>query len=478
MNHSNSTTYDRVKDFVESNGLISYHDSILLSLSAGKDSMALLDIMMRLQDDLYFDLSIFHLNHMMRGVESDGDEDFLRNVAQENGLKIFIRRYDFRKKMPVGESFEDFARRVRYDQLSELCREEGFQKIATGHSLDDNCETLLMRIFSGTGIYGLSGIRPRRGNIIRPLLILSSEDIYNYLLAKNIRWREDSSNRDSDYQRNYIRNVLMPRVTERFANARNAINLLSRIAGEHIDFIDTLIEKTYGIVYEERDDEVLIDVTDFIHDENIFKHILIKTIKECYNYYISSGMLQEMYRNLLVERSNSPIYRNKHLSVRKTLRNGRRYILISDCRNHRHDEIADYEYRVAVAADSLKKLFIEEINVAIIINVVDYNFFKKNFGKRNFIFVTLDEDIDYIIIRNRRRGDRITLKSGSKKIKDLMIEKKLDPAAKSRIPLLVMHSRIAAYMPGLTDNSDNRVSADFWVDADSKKILAIYEVGN
>ena len=477
MNHSSSTTYDRVRDFVESNDLIAYHDSILLSLSAGKDSMALLDIMMWLKDDLYFDLSIFHLNHMMRGVESDGDEDFLKNLAQEKGLEIFIRRYDFKSKMPAGESFEDFARRVRYDQLSELCKEKGFQKIATGHSLDDNCETILMRIFSGTGIYGLSGIPPRRGNIIRPLLILSSEDIYHHLLAGNIHWREDSSNKDSGYQRNYIRNILMPRVIERFGNARNAINLLSRVAGDHIDFVNGLIEKTYGSVYEKRDDEVVIDVTDFIHDENIFKHILIKTIKECYNYYISYGMLQEIYRNLLAERSNSPIYRNKHLSVRKIFRNGRRYVLISDCRDHRHDEIADYEYRVTVP-DSLKELFIEEINVTVVIQVVDYDFFKKNFGNRNFIFVTLDRDIDYIIIRNRRRGDRITLERGSKKIKDLMIERKLDPAAKSRIPLLLIHSRIAAFMPGLADKGDNRVSPDFWVDEDAKKILAIYEVGN
>ncbi len=478
MNRSNSTVYERVRGFVETHSLISPHDNILLSLSAGKDSMALLDIMMQLQGYVHFDLGIFHLNHMMRGGESDGDEDFLKGVAQENGLRIFIRRYDFKKNMPVGESFEDFARRVRYDLLFELCMDNGFQKIATGHSLDDNGETVLMRIFSGTGIYGLSGIRPKRGNIIRPLLILSSEDIYRHLIAKNIHWREDSSNKDSDYQRNYVRNILMPKVAERFTNAGNAINLLSRIAGEHVDLIDTLIEKTYGRVYEKQDDGVLIDVNNFIHDESILKHILIKTIKECYNYYISSGMLQEVYKNLLVERSNALLYRNQDLVVRKTLKDGRKYILISDCRNHEHGAIEDYEYRVAVAVDSVKELFIEEIDLGITIDVVDYSFFRKNLGKRNFIFVTLDKDIDYIIIRNRRNGDRIKLEMGSKKIKDLMIEKKLDPSAKSRIPLLVIRSQIAAFMPGLMDTIDNRVSPDFWVNVDSKKILAIYWVGN
>ncbi len=478
MNHSNIPVYERVRDFVEVNGLISLHERVLLSISAGKDSMALLDIMMQLKSSFHFDLGIFHLNHMMRGRESDGDEDFVRVVAQENGLRLFIRRYDFRRNLPAGVSFEDFARRKRYDLLSEICVDNGFQKIATGHSRDDNIETVLMRIFSGTGIYGLSGISPKRGNIIRPLLPLSSEDIYKHLIEKGIRWREDSTNRDSDYRRNYIRNILLPKAAERFLNAGDAIHLLSRIAADHIDLIDALLEKTYGKVYERQDDEILIDTTNFVHDEIVFKHILIKSIKECYNYYISSGMINEIYKNMLVRRSNLLLYRNRNLTVKKTIRDGRSYIVITHSRDEHSDEIGQYEYRVNITENSVKGLFIEELGLDVVIDFVDTSFFKKNLGNRDYIFVTLDKNVDNIFIRNRRNGDRIQLKMGSKKIKDLMIDSKLDSNTKSRIPLLVIRSQIAAFMPGLVDNLDNRVSPDFWVTENSKKILAIYRVGN
>ncbi|HPD78502.1 MAG TPA: tRNA lysidine(34) synthetase TilS, partial [Spirochaetota bacterium] len=212
---------------VKTHSLIDSGDRILLSLSAGKDSMAMLDLMMRYRQIINFDIAIFHLNHMMRGQDAFLDEDFVCEKARSLKIIAYIRQYDFNSQTPQGISFEEHARNVRYSMLSEIASLENFNKIATAHNKSDNAETLLMRIFLGTGIYGLKGIEYTSGNIIRPMLDLMPEEIYSYLRENSIAWREDLSNEDCTYSRNYIRNKIMPLVTERFADAISNIIKIS-----------------------------------------------------------------------------------------------------------------------------------------------------------------------------------------------------------------------------------------------------------
>lgn len=475
MNPVSESVYEKVRRFVVLHDLIVNGDRIMLSLSAGKDSMALLDIMLYLKETYTIDLSLFHLNHMMRGEESDRDEEFLAAIAKERGLEIFIRRYDFPNNLPAGESFEDYARARRYELLSEIC-EGSYTKIATGHSRDDTVETILMRIFTGTGVHGLAGIRPRRGNIIHPLLPLSSKEIYEHLSERGISWREDRSNRNTGFQRNYVRHILIPKIIERFPHADDHIVQLGEISRDYGEIIDILLEKQYGRIYERRGDDIIIDLEMFIQDEKLFKFIIAHAIRECFHYQVKYGMLHEVYRNALKGRTHLLLYQNRFLQIRKTEIDLKGCVVITrDLGKDQHAH--SYEYEVTVGHSAVD-LFISEIDLHLRIDVVDYGFFQKNFRKREFIFVTLNKRMNRITVRNRRRGDRMHLEMGTKKIKNLMIDYKFDETAKNFIPLLVIDDMIGAFMPGLIGTGENRVDPDLWVRENSKKILAIYRIEN
>ncbi len=475
MNTASESAYEKVRRFVALHDLIASGDRILLSLSAGKDSMALLDIMLYLREAYAIDLALFHLNHMMRGEESDGDEEFLAAIARERGLEIFIRRYDFQKNLPAGESFEDYARARRYEILGEIC-EVSYTKIATGHSRDDTVETILMRIFTGTGVHGLAGIRPRRGNIIHPLLPLTSKEIYRHLSERGISWREDISNRDTNFQRNYVRHVVIPKISERFPHADNRIVQLGEISRDYGEIIDLLLEKQYGRIYERRGDDIIIDLEMFIQHEKLFKYIVAQSIRACFHYTVKYGMLHEVYRNAINERTHLLLYRNRFLEIRKTEIDRKKCVVISRELENDHRK-PSYEYQ-ALVEERTVNLSLSEIDLRIRLDIVDYPFFRKNVRKREFIFVTLKKGMNRITVRNRRRGDRMRLDAGTKKIKDLMIDYKFDEAAKNCIPLLVIDGAIGAFMPGLIGKGENRVDPDRRVRENSKKILAIYRIEN
>jgi tRNA(Ile)-lysidine synthase len=184
-------------------------DRLLLSLSAGKDSIALMDIMSTLAEEWSLTLGVFHLNHLSRGMESDSDEEFVRNLAKTYQLKLYCERFDCAGR-PRGSSFEEFSREKRYGLLNGIARAESWDKIATAHTGSDNIETVLMRILRGTGIHGLRGIEPIRSKLIRPLLPLTSADVYAHLTDRGLKWREDRSNADPRFLRNSCGTISTP----------------------------------------------------------------------------------------------------------------------------------------------------------------------------------------------------------------------------------------------------------------------------
>jgi len=465
--------FNKITNFINKNDLLCKGERILLSLSAGKDSMALLDFILYLQNDFDLEIAVFHLNHLMRGEESDEDERFLLNIAKKKGIDIFIERYDFKNEGYSGESFEEHARQKRYEIADKICLNNGFQKIATAHNSDDNIETILMRIFTGTGVQGLTGIGIRRNNIIRPLLSLSSKEIYKHLQDNKIPWREDLTNSNNRYLRNYIRNIVLPKIYERFGGAHRAALSLSEISKEYISLIDDLLFDKYNKFYEQNRDGIFFELKKYIDDKRIFKYILSKIIREYIGGYVNWGMLEEIYKKAKADRSNIVLYENKNLLVKKVFTNNKKIIIISRNAESINNKPIPWEYRIDLNRIPIKGQYLKEINVFLSINFVDYGNFIKNFKKINNIFIAFNNDIRYIIIRNRRKGDRINLEIGYKKIKKLMIEKKLDDITKEALPLLVVNSEVAAFIPGFVTNLQNRVSVDFLVKRDSKKILAI-----
>lgn len=181
---------------------------VLCALSGGADSMCLLHMLSQRKD---LSLTAAHFNHQLRGPESDEDEAFVRDVCARWGIPLTVDRGDVGAlAQREGLSTEEAGRILRYAFLEEAARKEGCDLIATAHNADDNAEAMLLSLIRGTGLAGLSGIPPRRGNIVRPLLSFTRSEILAYLEEHNIPHREDSSNADEAYARNRLRAQVMP----------------------------------------------------------------------------------------------------------------------------------------------------------------------------------------------------------------------------------------------------------------------------
>ena len=188
--------------FIRQHDLISSGDQVVCAVSGGADSMALLFAMYLLKEKMGIRLAAAHFNHNLRGAESDADEAFVRDFCAGYGIELFVGA----AQVKAGEKgLEAAAREARYAFFATLPG-----KIATAHTADDNAETVLLHLVRGTGLKGLGGIAPRRGNILRPMLSVTRQDVCAFLEEYHIPHREDSSNQGDEFLRNRLRHHVMP----------------------------------------------------------------------------------------------------------------------------------------------------------------------------------------------------------------------------------------------------------------------------
>jgi tRNA(Ile)-lysidine synthase len=203
---------DRVKLAIAHDGLIPPGSRVVAAVSGGSDSVALLRLLHLVSGDCRFTLAgVAHLNHGLRGDESDADERFCRELASGLGVAFDVAHCDVaRLARDEHVSIEVAARRARYDFFADAARRLQVDRIATGHTRDDQAETFLLRVLRGAGATGLAGIRPRRGPVVRPLLDIRRDDLLAFLASLGQAFRTDSSNRDVRIPRNWVRHRLVP----------------------------------------------------------------------------------------------------------------------------------------------------------------------------------------------------------------------------------------------------------------------------
>jgi tRNA(Ile)-lysidine synthase len=198
---------DAFLSFILKNKLLPQRSPTLLAVSGGVDSVVMSALFR--QAKLHF--AIAHCNFGLRGVVSDQDEAWVRALAQQYGVDFYTRSFDVATHArSQGISIQMAARTLRYAWFQALCDKQGFEKVATAHHGNDNLETVLLHLTKGTGIAGLRGISPARGRYIRPLLFASKAEIRAHAQKEGLSWREDDSNRKDTYQRNLIRNQVVP----------------------------------------------------------------------------------------------------------------------------------------------------------------------------------------------------------------------------------------------------------------------------
>jgi tRNA(Ile)-lysidine synthase len=243
-----------------------FEHGILAAVSGGADSVALLHLLTEILPQ-EGKLAVAHVNHGLRGDESDADAEFVRALAKEYGLRFFVHRITSQSTLN-----ENSARNLRYDFLTQQAEQIGFRYLATAHTADDQTETVLHRIVRGTGLAGLSGISPLRimtpaVTLLRPLLLVRRTAILTYLESLGKTFRHDKTNSENHFTRNRIRNRLLPMLREEFnPQVDESVCRLATLAAEHesvlSELLDGLIESA---LVEHSSSRVVLDVLQLQH---------------------------------------------------------------------------------------------------------------------------------------------------------------------------------------------------------------------
>ncbi|MBT4959583.1 MAG: tRNA lysidine(34) synthetase TilS [Flavobacteriaceae bacterium] len=253
---------------------------LLVCVSGGVDSMVLINLLNRLK----YNVSIAHCNFNLRDDESDIDEDFVKNYAITNSIPFFSK--SFITRIPK-HSMQMAARNLRYKWFYSVLKVEELDYIITAHHLDDSLETFILNLSRASGIEGLAGIKQLNDIIVRPLLIFSKNEILNYAKTNNIKWREDSTNKKNDYQRNQIRNEIIPLLKKLHPNFLDQSKKTMTFLKESNLIIENYIQIIKNENFNLKDDEIFIS-KDFIkNNSNLIFHLF----KE-YNFKYSDQILE------------------------------------------------------------------------------------------------------------------------------------------------------------------------------------------
>ncbi|MCL2159239.1 MAG: tRNA lysidine(34) synthetase TilS [Oscillospiraceae bacterium] len=254
MKNDSSGLAQKAEKLIAQHGMINAENNVLVAFSGGSDSSALLFFLFEYMQKKQ-NLFAAHVNHMIRGDESERDELFSVEICERYGIKIFTKRIDVPKiARDSKKGLEEAARDERYAFLREVAESLGKNtKIATAHTASDNAETLIFNLARGCGLLGLSGIAPTNKNIIRPLLSCEKEDILSYLKKNNIAYAKDSTNADEGYTRNFIRHNITKKLKDKFAKSDENIFKATQIVRETADFMDALAQ---GLINESGEAEL------------------------------------------------------------------------------------------------------------------------------------------------------------------------------------------------------------------------------
>ena len=226
-----------VKNTIERYSMINKGDTVIAAVSGGADSVALLYVLYSLKNELGFSLAACHVNHNLRGEESDGDERFVRRMCRFLDIPLYVASINVNDLRQKHDSLEECARRLRYEFFDSISRGK---LIATAHTASDNCETILINMVRGTALSGICGIPVKRDNIIRPLLYNTRGEIERYCTENSLDYVTDSTNLSDDYTRNKIRHKVVPLLREINPALFGAISRLSQSVSDDDRYLDKI----------------------------------------------------------------------------------------------------------------------------------------------------------------------------------------------------------------------------------------------
>lgn len=453
---------DKVIETIEENYMFSRGDKVIVAVSGGPDSICLLHILNRLKEKYSISLIAAHVNHCLRGEDSDKDEEFVHNFCESIGVECHSRRIDVDKiSKQKNISCEMAGREARYEFFQELMLENKAQKIAIAHNANDQAETVLMRIIRGTGLEGLSGIKPVRDRIyVRPLIETSRKEIEEYCSIHNLSPRTDATNKESIYTRNKIRLELIPYIQDNFnSEIVNTLNRLAEVARIDNDYLQQSVEYIYKKYCHKKRDMVIINKKAFSeHEAVILRLIRYSILQLCGNLYNFEKI--HIYDIMNVHRQNT----GKKISLPGGIIAANNYgdVELLFSKDRKDDKKFYYKLQIN------KCNRINDIGANICLKEIEYNSNVRLISsstRKYFDFDSIDGDI---IVRNRNDGDKfIPLgMKGTKKLKDLFIDLKIEKDKRNSIPIICFGERIA-WVVGC------RISDEFKVNEQTKKVLEV-----
>jgi len=451
---------NQIKKYIEQNRLLEPSDRVIVGVSGGPDSMALLHILHKLADSLQIEVIAAHLNHGLRK-EAEKEEAFVKDICHSWGVTCYSCR------VPVADlararkmSLEEAGRSARYEYFYNLLEKSGAERIATAHHRDDVAETVLLHFLRGSGIKGLRGILPSSGKLVRPLLNTDKSELLSYLEIEKIDYCLDESNFDPAYMRNRIRHYLLPYLEKEF-NPR-IVGKLSQLALIARDENDVLEEETrrlwpQALLKEEAGTIILDNKTLFLLHPAYRRRIVLQA------FTLLSGesewSLADVEKVLeLGNKTGSSI----SLQLKKTVWVNKSYDRIIF--TTKAPEIVHYQYQVTIPG----RLYIPETCESYAFSLVKREDFKPEPGDT---YLDYDKLPGIIHLRSRHIGDFISPLGmrGTKKLKKYLIDLKQPYFERDKIALLAAGHEIYAVL-GL---GISRIAA---VGSDTTNILLIKNI--
>jgi tRNA(Ile)-lysidine synthase len=410
-----------LENFIITNHLFNKSDQLLVACSGGCDSVVLVHLLKQ----LLFKISIAHCNFQLRGAESDRDEAFVQNLAQELNIPFYVQKMDTKQyELEHKVNTQIAARELRYNWFATLQNantNQPFTFILTAHHANDNIETVFMNFCKGTGINGMHGILPKNKNIIRPLLFAKRIDLENYAMQNAINFIQDSSNESSKYSRNFIRNEVVPLLQQKYPQIEDNINHnIEKFKEVEILYTEAIALKKKKIVAY-KNNEIHIPIFKLVK-EKAYRTVLYEIIRD---YNFSSKQLIEVIK--LMDAENSKYIH----STTHTIIKNRNWLIITPIVTEQSQHILIHQLD--------KKIVFENGMVVIenkIANLIEIN---------NSIAQINPDKLEYpLVLRKWKDGDYFyplgMMKK--KKVSRFLIDLKLSKPEKDKVWILESNQKI------------------------------------
>ena len=452
--------------FISQHTMIEDEETVLIAVSGGADSLALLYGLYTLHTHLNCHLHVVHLNHGLRK-DAAADAEFVQEHAGRLGLPITVHTVDLNclnKQWKL--SVETAGRKARYEFYESVCTQTGATKVALGHHQDDSAETVLLNLIRGVGSAGLKGIEPiRDGKYIRPLLRFNRTEIETFLASIDIIPRQDSTNKDTHFLRNRIRHELIPLLENKYnPNIRIGLSRTVEIIGAESAFLDEMTREAFEVSKLEvsQSKHITLDRTKFLHNHIVLQRRIIRHSISQIIGHVSDFTFEHCNAILNIINSEKP---NAEISIPNGLHFRRAYQhLIFEST---HVDTEDFTCLINVPGET----YIPELDVEIKTEIYDV----PQEGVSILPDGTHEALFDYdaiqlpLTVRNRQKGDRFQPygMEGTKKIKDYLMDTKVPLSERDRIPMLICRNDII-WVIGYTTHERYKVHHQ------TKRVLHLY----